>query len=523
MRTSCVTLAQYRTTHGALFLVPDRVNGDRPSRKVTILEPKQSQPLLEGRSFDFVPLTERNGSLLSQTQLWFMINASFLTAATGALGPLSGLSLPWTVVAIVVGSIFGTLFQAFHGAQGPRMGLPQMIQSRAQFGSRGAVLPLVAATIVQFGFAIFYVQTGASSLGIVATAVPSGLLQLLVGLAALLVAVVGYRLVMLAEKTVSWVMIATLIVLTVGAVTLLPVGSMLANTHFVLAPFLMQFAAAATFQVAVAPVVSDYTRYLPVNISGAKVSASVFGGTLVSAVWIEILGAILAIAFPKADTVGGFAKLSDAMLPGLAVVVMIVSLITCLNAVAVCFYSGSVAFLTAVEGFRRFTSTFKVRAVAITVIGVLVIGASLFVPNSALGSFSVFLAILVYFLIPWTAVNLTDYYIVRRGVLSITDILKQDGGLYGRWGKAGMISYAVGFVVMIPFFSTTVWVGPAAAAMGGADFSFLVGLIVSGGLYLFLTRRFDRAAEYEAVAAAPINTIHNHEAMAELAAAGSHE
>jgi hypothetical protein len=58
--------------------------------------------------------------------------------ATGAIGPLTGLSLPWTIVAIVGGSVFGTLFQAFHGAQGPRMGLPQMIQSRAQFGSRGA-------------------------------------------------------------------------------------------------------------------------------------------------------------------------------------------------------------------------------------------------------------------------------------------------------------------------------------------------------------------------------------------------
>ncbi len=486
------------------------------------MESKQNLPLLEDRSFDYVPESERNGNLFSQTQLWFMINASFLTAATGALGPLSGLSLPWTIVAIVTGSVFGTLFQAFHGAQGPRMGLPQMIQSRAQFGSRGAVLPLAAATIVQFGFAIFYVQTGASSLGTVVTEAPSALLQLLVGLVALVVATVGYRLVMLAEKSVSYVMVVTLLVLSIGAGVLLPVGQMMQDAHFSLAPFLLQFAAAGTFQIAVAPVVSDYTRYLPANISGGKVSASVFGGTLVSAVWIEILGAILAIAFPKEDTVGGFAVLADRMLPGLAVVVMIVSLLTCLNAVAVCFYSGSVAFLTAVEGFRRFRSTFRVRGLTITVIGLLVIGAGLFVPNSALGSFSVFLAILTYFLVPWTAVNLTDYYIVRRGVLSISDILKPDGGIYGRWGRAGMISYAVGFLVMIPFFSTTVWVGPAAAALGGADFSFLVGLLVSAGLYLFLTRGFDRAAEYEAVAAAPINTI-GHTAERAPVTIGGHE
>ncbi|CAN5242792.1 cytosine permease [soil metagenome] len=467
----------------------------------------KSAGLLEERSYDYVPTNERSGNLRSQTQLWFMINASFLTAATGALGPLSGLGLPWTIVAIISGSVFGTLFQAFHGAQGPRMGLPQMIQSRAQFGSKGAVLPLAAATIVQFGFAIFYVQTGASSLGIVIPAAPIGILQVLVGLAGLVVAAIGYKLVMLAEKTVSYLMIATLIVLTIGVIVLLPVGELLQHSEFVLAPFLLQFGAAATFQIAVAPVVSDYTRYLPVRTSGGAVSASVFFGTLVSAVWIEILGAILALSFPKLDTVSGFAKLADNMLPGLSLPVMIVSLITCLNAVAVCFYSGSVAFLAAVEGFRRFKSTFKVRGLTIAIIGVLVIIASLIVPSGALGSFSVFLSILVYFLIPWTAVNLTDYYIVRRGVLSISDILKPDGGIYGRWGKAGMISYIVGFIVMIPFFSTTLWVGPAAKAIGGADFSFFVGLIVSAGLYLILTRRFDRVANYDAVRATPINTI----------------
>lgn len=482
------------------------------------MDSNTASPLLEDRSFDYVPVTARNGNLFSQTQLWFMINASFLTAATGALGPLAGLGLTWTIVAIVAGSIFGTLFQAFHGAQGPRMGLPQMIQSRAQFGSKGAVLPLAAATLVQFGFAIFYVQTGASSLQIVAPAANGVVLQIVVGVAAIAIATVGFRLVMLAEKTVSYVMIAALIVITIGIAVLLPVPEMLADTNFMVAPFLLTFAAAAGFQIAVAPVVSDYTRYLPVNISGAKVSATVFFGTLLSAIWIEILGAILAISYPKLSTVGGFAALSRHMAPWFEVVVMIVSLITCLNAVAVAFYSGSVALLTAIEGFKRFTSTFRVRSITIILVGLATIAAGLFLPTSALGSFGVFLAILVYFLIPWTAVNLTDYYIVRRGVLSISDILKPNGGMYGQWGRAGMISYGAGFVAMIPFFSTAIYVGPVAKLLGGADFSFLIGLLVAAGLYLILTRNFDRAAEYKKVAETPLNTIEHD---AEYAAASS--
>ena len=45
-----------------------------------------------------------------------------------------------TVVAIAAGGLFGTFFAAFHASQGPQLGLPQMIQSRPQYGYRGAVL-----------------------------------------------------------------------------------------------------------------------------------------------------------------------------------------------------------------------------------------------------------------------------------------------------------------------------------------------------------------------------------------------
>ena len=42
---------------------------------------------------------------------------------------------------------------ALHSAQGPRLGLPQMISSRAQFGVIGAVVPLVLVVLMYLGFA----------------------------------------------------------------------------------------------------------------------------------------------------------------------------------------------------------------------------------------------------------------------------------------------------------------------------------------------------------------------------------
>ena len=54
--------------------------------------------------------------------------------------------------------MFGTVFMAFHGSQGPEMGLPQMIQSRAQFGYRGVALALAATLFVFVGFNVVNVS-----------------------------------------------------------------------------------------------------------------------------------------------------------------------------------------------------------------------------------------------------------------------------------------------------------------------------------------------------------------------------
>ena len=53
-----------------------------------------------------------------------MINATLLTVFSGVYGALAGLSLTWSVVAIVAGTLFGTIFTALHAVQGPRSGHP---------------------------------------------------------------------------------------------------------------------------------------------------------------------------------------------------------------------------------------------------------------------------------------------------------------------------------------------------------------------------------------------------------------
>jgi NCS1 family nucleobase:cation symporter-1 len=460
--------------------------------------------VVEHHSFDHIPADERTGTIGGQVRFWFMVNATLLTAFTGAIGPSLGLGLPATLVAILAGSVFGTLFQAFHGAQGPHLGLPQMIQSRVQFGSRGAIVPIAVAAIIPIGFAVFYLQSGASAAVTLVGGAPAPV-TVAIGVTAVLLCIVGHRLIVAAESFLAWVMLANLVLLTVAAVAVLPIGALLADGAVTPAGFLAQFGAAAGYQLAIAPMVSDFTRYLPATVRGSRVSGAVFFGTMASAVWIEALGAGVAVAYPDADVIAGLRRVGDELGWGLGSATMIVSIVVFLVTAAVGMYSGSISFLSALEAFRPLAPTARLRTVTVGVAGVLVLGAALVLPDDILSSFSVFLTFLGYLLIPWTAVNLTDYYVVRRGAYSISDILRADGGIYGTWGTRGLTAYAVGLLAMVPFFSSPIYTGPAARALD-ADVAFLVGLIVASGAYLLLARTLDLGAERARLRHAPVTS-----------------
>jgi len=158
-------------------------------------------------------------------------------------------------------------------------------------------------------------------------------------------------------------------------------------------------------------------------------------------------------------------------------------------------YGGSLTLLSAFDSFRRVQPTLNVRLVTISLTAVLSLVGALASSASFQANFESFLLLVLYFFIPWTAVNLVDYFIVRHGHYAIAEIFKPDG-IYGRWGWRGIVSYLVGFAAMVPFFSIgTFFTGWVANAANGADYSLFIGLPVSGILYWALSRNIDVDAE----------------------------
>jgi purine-cytosine permease-like protein len=96
-----------------------------------------------------------------------------------------------------------------------------------------------------------------------------------------------------------------------------------------------------------------------------------------------------------------------------------------------------------------------------------------------------FLDVLLVILIPWSAVNLADYFLVRRGRYDVASFFTADGA-YGRFAWRGLLAYAIGLGAEWPFVSQPDYTGPLVKALGGADVSWLVGWFAAAIAYLLL-------------------------------------
>jgi nucleobase:cation symporter-1, NCS1 family len=452
---------------------------------------------LEVRSIDYVPLSERHGKLWHLGPLWFMSNAQIATLAVGVVSVSAGGNLVWSLIAVILGVVLGTFFMAAHSAQGPQLGLPQMIQSRPQFGYVGAILVWLFAYLQYAGFNVFNSVLAGDSMSIT---VPGStkFWIVVVTLVAAVASIVGYDFIHKMEQGLAYGFLVLFGILTVVLFTLhYPAGSFDLG-GFKLVPFLVQFSVVAGYQISWAIYVSDYSRYLPPDVTVSKTFYWTYGGSGLGAVWIMCIGAALASWAGKAFSGTGILELQksgDHVFNGFGGIILVFSAAGLLSVMALNMYGGSLTLLSAFDSFKRVQPTLSVRVITVTLTAVLSLAGALASTESFLSNFENFLLLVLYFFIPWTAVNLVDYFIVRHGHYAIAEIFKPDG-IYGRWGWRGIISYLVGFAAMIPFFSIgTAFQGWVASAAKGADFSLFVGLPVAGILYWVLCRNLDVDAE----------------------------
>ena len=470
-------------------------------------ETKAPTPTIEVRSIDWVPEDERHGKVWQQGPFWFLGNFQFFTLALGFTGPLVGLSLFWSFVAGALGILFGTIFMALHATQGPRLGLPQMIQSRAQFGYRGVIVVLFGSLFTFLAFNVvdqLLIAAGVEGIfGWNATAV-----AIVVSAAGALLAIFGHDWLHKAFRIILYISVPVFVLVTIGILT----GNAGPTTvtpglGFNTVGFMVMFTVAMGYNITYAPYVSDYTRYLPKATPRGPIIASVFFGASGSPLWLIPLGAYLASRLGAADALVALRDAGDAFFKPLWTVAAIMSVLALVATMGINAYSAMLSVVTGVDCFKKVDPTARIRIVTIVVRAVVWCGAAFVLSTDALTALSNSLILMLYLLVPWTAINLVDFFLVRHGAYSIVDIFKSDG-IYGVWSPRGLVTYFVTIATMLPFMvllappdGTSPYTGFMATNLDGVDYSAIVGLLVASILYLLLARRRDGTNEAAAIQA----------------------
>ena len=300
---------------------------------------------LEISTIQPIPLNERHGTARDLFTVWFGSNIMLLTIVTGGLA-VTEFKLPFVaaVIAILVGNMVGAIFMALHAAQGPTLGVPQMVQTRGQFGSFGSLLVIGIVIIMYVGFLSSNLVLSGESLASLLPGFTETYGIVLVGIVSVVAAVYGYDLIHAYTRWMSYL---------AGGVLLLAMGwilwvhgvpeDFLTRNDFNGVGFLGTVSTSALWQIAYAPYVSDYTRYMPKDTGVRPAFWASYWGCTLGSVLPMILGAMVGLAMaPHSTLVAGLAALTQGITP----LVLIVFSVSIASANAMNLYCGALSSLT---------------------------------------------------------------------------------------------------------------------------------------------------------------------------------
>lgn len=249
--------------------------------------------------------------------------------------------------------------------------------------------------------------------------------------------------------------------------------------------FLGAVSIAALWQLAYAPYVSDYSRYMPYSTNDKSVFYASYFGCILGSYLPMLLGVLVAICISNDDIIQGIIDLTGGM--GALVIVVLALGIAATNSMML--YCGVLCTLTLGQTFiDGWSPMARARIITAILTMILEISLAIYGQENFLLIYTNFITVLLYVLVPWTAINLVDYYLVAHGEYKVESFFKRDGGIYGYFNTTAIFCYLLGIAVEVPFMSTAIYSGPVALSFGGADLSWIIGLLVVSPVYYYLSR-----------------------------------
>jgi nucleobase:cation symporter-1, NCS1 family len=441
-----------------------------------------------------VPEDNRYGTPRRLFTVWFAPQMNMTGVFTGSLAIVFGLGFWLGLLAMVIGTLLGSLPVAYLSTWGPRTGTGQLPASRMAFGAT-VVLPAIVQWLSSIAWDGLVGLFGGEALSTLLH-VPFWVGVLIVLALQGAVGIFGYELIHRVEAVMTVVLVITFAVLTI---------KLLSGNHQIVTPptvhhgdlvgsFILEVTVALSLAISWASYASDYSRYLPPSTPRKPVFWYSMGGIVLGYIAIQAIG----IAGAKALGAETAAGVRDIMGGGfLGALALVVIALASVGSNVMNDYSGSLALQTVGVRVRR-----PVSAVVVTVIAFFLI---LWMHGGNTASrFENVLLFVGYWIPAFVAIVTIDWYYRARGRRAFNpareSTLQADA-------IAAIVTFVVAFGVSVPFMDTSIIVGPVAKAWHGADVAYFVNFLVAAIIYGSYRVWRHRAAAPAAAVGTPAQTL----------------
>ena len=406
--------------------------------------------------------------------VWFAPQVNMTGVFTGALAIVLGLGFWLGLLAMVIGTLLGSLVVGYLSTWGPRTGTAQLPSSRMAFGG-GVVLPAALQWVSSIAWDALVGLFGGQALALL-LGIPFWAAVLIVLGVQGVVGFFGYEVIHRVQAVLTVVLLVTFVVFAVKLVG----GHDVVTPPTVQGPdlvgaFVLQVTISLSLAVSWASYASDFSRYLPARSARFGVFAYTFAGIFVAYVFVQGIGVAAGELVSEQTAEGVRSIMGGGFLGGLALLIIALASI---GSGVMNDYSGSLALQTLGLRIRRPLSSI--------VITVMAFGLILWLHAADTATrFQNVLLFVSYWIPAFVAVVSVDWWIrrSRRGV-GTSDTIDPSVELTTRAdAAAAVLAFVVAYLLAVPFMNTSIFTGAVAATWHGADVAYFVNFVVALILY----------------------------------------
>ncbi|MGW7043409.1 purine-cytosine permease family protein [Streptomyces avermitilis] len=426
---------------------------------------------VEGHGIEPVPESNRYGGAGRLFTVWFAPNLTMTGVFTGTIGIALGLDFATALAAVVLGTVVGAVPTAYLSTWGSRTGAGQLPLARLAFG-RAVAVPGMLQWLSSVAWDALIGLFGGDALArLCGWPFWLGVLVMMAGQGAL--GVLGYEAIHRLQIVMTFVLAAAFALIAWRMLDgVHPAATGSAHGADRAGAFVLTSTIALSLALSWAPYASDFSRYLPRSTSRPRMFWCTLLGLVVSFVAVQALGLWGASALTDQTAAGVDQVLGGGALGAFGLLAVALAAL-CSNAMND--YSGSLALQTA--GVRLPRPVAAALAAGLGFPLVLWMHAA-----DTTARFQNVLLFVGYWIPGFVAIVVVDWIARARTREGAEIDLAAEAGRPRPWWPP-LVAFVAAFAAAVPFMDTSLYVGPVADALHGADLSYYVAFLVALVLY----------------------------------------